>query len=189
MESNIIELENVDILTSNRINLLTGITLSIPFGKITVLKARNGVGKTQLMKNILGLQNLNKGFIKRNFKKTDYAYLPQVESVNLTLPLLLGEMACTETKYFSKDLQERPWNLASGGERKRCLLARTFLLDKKLFMLDEPLNHLDKETQMIVSHELIQMCKRGITIIMTGHIDTQIDEELLNIVELEKWKC
>jgi ABC-type Mn2+/Zn2+ transport system ATPase subunit len=189
MESSIIELHDLSILTSNKNVLLKGINLSIPFGKITILKAGNGVGKTQLMKNILGLVNLSSGIIKRNFNEFDYAYLPQVESVNLTLPLLLGEIASTETNFFPEGLHDRPWNLASGGERKRCLLARTFLLEKKLLILDEPLNHLDQGTQSIVSDELMRMCKNGVTIIMTGHIDTHIGDELLNIVELEKWKC
>jgi ABC-type Mn2+/Zn2+ transport system ATPase subunit len=189
MENNIIELDNLNILTTNRNVLLKEITLSIPFGKITILKAGNGVGKTQLMKNILGLSNLNNGVIKRNFNNSDYAYLPQVESVNLTLPLLLGEIANTVTNYFPQALHDRPWNLASGGERKRCLLARTFLLNKKFLILDEPLNHLDQGTQTLVSDELIRLCRNGVTIIMTGHIDHKIEDELLNIIELEKWKC
>ncbi len=190
MENNLVELNDVSLFTPRGRPLLSGVKFSIPKGKITIIRAGNGVGKTQLMSNILGLKGGLVGHVNYFVDVKDFSYLPQIENISLTMPLSLGEIAEELTEYFPEHLKTRSWNLSSGGEKKRCLLARSLNVDKSLYVLDEPLNHLDKKTQLIVSKEIMNMCeKRGKTFLVTGHIDTSFSRELLNIVELDQWKC
>jgi ABC-type multidrug transport system fused ATPase/permease subunit len=45
----------------------------------------------------------------------------------------------------------------SGGQRQRLSLARAFLLDRPILLLDEPLSHVDAESEAVVAHALGQM--------------------------------
>lgn len=189
MGNNIVEITNLDLKTSSGNLLLKGVSFVIPKGKITILKAGNGVGKTQLMSRILNLKKKSHGDIKYHCDEINIGYLPQVENIHLTIPLLLGEISQSNNDFFPKILSLKPWNRASGGERKRCLITRAFHQKKSFLILDEPLNHLDKNTQKIVSQEIVKMCKNGTTFLMTGHVEVEMDLSLLNIVELEQWKC
>ncbi len=184
-ENNLISLNGYDLETPSGSKLLKGVSFNIPRGKITILKAGNGVGKTQLMKSLIRLDSK----IKTHLKLNQITYLPQVESLNLKAPFILGELCSKTTLYFPKNLLDRSWNMASGGEKKRCLLARTLTQDKLLYILDEPLNHLDIETQANIIEEILNLTKVGKTFLMTGHIAMSLPAEIINLVELEKWKC
>jgi ABC-type Mn2+/Zn2+ transport system ATPase subunit len=187
--NNLIEIIGVSLYTPRKRKLISGVNFFIPKGKITLINGGNGIGKTQLISNILGFNNNYTGEINKSFQSDDFSYLPQVENVSLNIPLMLKEIAIGETDFFSETIHNRPWNRASGGERKRALLTRVLTQGKSFIVLDEPLNHLDKLTQKLVANKLEDCCLNGATILMTGHVDSTIDHNLLNIVELEQWRC
>ena len=64
------------------------------------------------------------------------------------------------------DAAEQCFDLLSGGEKQRCLLARALVQEPQLLILDEPTNHLDIQYQF----ELLTLIKSlGISVLCTLH--------------------
>lgn len=114
-------------------------------GDVLYLKGENGKGKTTLAKEI---------FTRLKKQKINVEFLPQLSSLSSSLPFTLAEViSMTEEELkelpsglISLDILQRPWNHASGGERKKALLVRSLLKKPDILILDEPFNHLDVES-------------------------------------------
>jgi ATPase subunit of ABC transporter with duplicated ATPase domains len=115
----------------------------------------NGVGKSLFLKTIAlgtapkpfalsGVLSASRGDSRETF------YLPQLQVPEIHLPYRLGEIAHFDAgavfPWFDERMAQRAWNLASGGERMRALLARALASEASLLLLDEPFNHLDAAT-------------------------------------------
>ena len=64
--------------------------------------------------------------------------------------------------------QQHPYDL-SGGEQQRLALAKLFLLEPKLLLLDEPTKGLDPEFKEELAGVLQEQQKQGLTIMMVSH--------------------
>ncbi|PHV12410.1 ABC transporter ATP-binding protein [Chitinimonas sp. BJB300] len=76
----------------------------------------------------------------------------------------------------SVELQDRhtsPWRNLSGGERQRAGLARLLTQDAPIWLLDEPINHLDLKHQALLFRRLRSEVAKGRTIIAVLHDLTQ----------------
>jgi ABC-type Mn2+/Zn2+ transport system ATPase subunit len=61
------------------------------------------------------------------------------------------------------------WNSASGGERQKALLSRTLLSHGKLFILDEPFNHLDQAGRENVQQIVLTLLEKNCAIVVVSH--------------------
>jgi iron complex transport system ATP-binding protein len=68
-----------------------------------------------------------------------------------------------------EDLAEREVDTLSGGERRRVALAALIAQDPAVFLLDEPINHLDPHHQLDVLKLLRDKAHAGRTVVMTLH--------------------
>lgn len=80
-------------------------------------------------------------------------------------------------------LAERPFLTLSSGEQRLALLARAFVKDPELLILDEPLHGLDDRNRQLVKEVIDTFCRReGKTLIMVSHYSEEyprcIDHEL-----------
>jgi ABC-type multidrug transport system fused ATPase/permease subunit len=57
----------------------------------------------------------------------------------------------------------------SGGDRQRLAIARAFLRDSPLLLLDEPASHLDAETAAKVQRALLRLAEHRTTLIVAHH--------------------
>ena len=133
------------------------------------LVGENGTGKSTLINIILGLTNLDSGSIYYQnkiitdfdeFRKNEIAILFQEYALiehftikqNLLFPLIGIKYSYSNEELIlalkkvnlNKDLNIECANL-SGGEKQRVALARTFLLNKNIYICDEPTGALDQE--------------------------------------------
>ena len=72
-------------------------------------------------------------------------------------------------------LHERPFLTLSSGEQRLCLLARAFVKDPALLVLDEPLHGLDTRRRALVRRIIEAFCRRpGKTLLMVTHYEEEL---------------
>lgn len=163
-------------------NLLYKINLEIPRGERFLIVGENGVGKSTLLKLIVGALTPDSGSIILG-PKTDIGYYAQEhELLNLDQNLIenLQEFNLTENEsrgvlgkfLFQGDELYKKASVLSPGERSRLALAKLTLQKANLLILDEPTNHLDPETQKIIAKNLKTF--QG-TIILVSHNPEFVD--------------
>lgn len=141
-----------------------------------LIVGENGVGKTTLLKLIVGILKIQNGSINYG-SKTDIAYYAQEqELLDLNKTVLENidskEYSINELRsllgnfLFYGDDAFKLVNVLSPGEKARLSLLKIMLKKANLLLLDEPTNHLDPETQKIIGQNFADY--EG-TIILVSH--------------------
>lgn len=147
--------------------LLKNLSLYIQSKQKIAIVGANGLGKSTLMKSILGSLPLIDGSIKlgHNVKIAYYAQ-DQVEYLNLdknvleNLRLVNDKLEIVQARrllgsfLFKGDDVYKPVRVLSGGEKSRLGLACLMVQDANFLLLDEPTNHLDILSSEILSEAL-----------------------------------
>lgn len=120
----------------------------------------NGVGKSTLLKLLMGILTPEQGRIRYN-PKTDVAYYAQeLEDLDLEKTILENvdtpgykewhlRGILSNFLFYEEDVNKKVAVL-SPGEKARIALCKVLLQKANLLILDEPTNHLDPETQAII---------------------------------------
>ncbi len=86
-------------------------------------------------------------------------------------------------------LATRRYMSLSSGEQRLVLLARAFVKDPELLILDEPFHGLDDTNRNVVGNVISTFCsRRGKTLIMVSHYDTDFPECVTHEYRLERRK-
>lgn len=145
-------------LTQDREKLHAAVNFELSRGEILWLRGQNGAGKTSFLKTLIKQNKRYEGQIEFLIRPDQIAYLPQVTHPHFFIPLHLHDLL--EKKDFALMEQEqlhRNWNTASGGERQKTLLIKTFNQNADLYLLDEPTNQLDQEGRKILTEKIDQI--------------------------------
>ena len=162
------------------------------------LIGRNGVGKTTLIKLLLGELSPDKGAIKIG-TNLNVAYFDQYRSaldeeksvqdnVSGGRDMLdVGGKNRHVISYlqdflFTPERCRQPVKVLSGGERNRLLLAKLFMIASNVLVLDEPTNDLDIDTLDLLEELLIQY--KG-TIILVSHDRTFLNNVVTSTLVFE----
>lgn len=179
--------------------VIENISFDVKAGETFGLIGLNGAGKTTLIKIILGLMESAAGKVEIFGRRTDdaeaksrIAYLPEKFEPP---PFLSG----LEFVKFSLDLYGRPYseqavleaadrvalvrhalprrvNTYSKGMRQKTGLMGTWLTECPLLILDEPMSGLDPRARVLVKDEIIRCRDRGMTVFLSSHILSDMDE-------------
>ncbi|OHC76024.1 MAG: elongation factor 3 [Rhodospirillales bacterium RIFCSPLOWO2_12_FULL_58_28] len=139
-------------LTFGGAPVLEGAELFVSRGERLCLVGRNGSGKSTLLKIAAGLIEADEGerFVQSG---VTIRYLPQEPDISgyaTTLAYVEAGLGPGDDSYRAQHLleqlgltgEEQPSHL-SGGEARRCALARALAPEPDILLLDEPTNHLD----------------------------------------------
>ena len=161
---------------------LRGATLNVPAGECTCLMGRNGVGKTTLLKTIMGLVSTRSGSVKFDDKELTKAepnararagigYVPQGREIfaDLTVEenLRVGALTRKDKTHEIPDLVFRLFPVLksmlrrrggdlSGGQQQRLAIGRALTLKPKCILLDEPTEGI----QPSIVHEIGDVIRR-----------------------------
>lgn len=182
--------------------LLDGVSLAVRPGRIVTLVGPNGAGKTTLVRVLLGLIEPDSGTVRRRDAALVIGYVPQRFQPPPTLPMdvdaflgLAGVGTAAERARVLDDigaggLIRRPLRALSGGEMQRVLLARAWLRQPQLLVLDEPAQGLDVHGQ----NELYALIARlrdatGCGVLMISHDLHLVMAATDEVVCLERHVC
>ena len=141
-------------------NLYNDLSFCINGRERFLVVGENGVGKSTLLKLIMGMLTAQKGNIRIN-PKTDIAYYAQeLEGLDLQKTILQNVDADAYTEwqlrgilsnflFYEEDVNKKV-GVLSPGEKARIALCKVLLQKANFLLLDEPTNHLDPETQEII---------------------------------------
>ncbi len=189
-----LELSSVNAYYGNS-RAVNDVDLNVAKGEFLSILGRNGVGKTSLMRAVIGLMDRISGSIKLdsieiNKKKTHeraiagIGYVPQGRGIlpkfTVRENLQVGTFATAKDKKSSeinewifelfpilKDFLNRQGGDLSGGQQQQLAIARALLTDPKVMLLDEPTEGIQPNIVEKIEEVLIDLNKKhGMTLIL-----------------------
>jgi urea transport system ATP-binding protein len=175
--------------------VLWDVALDVPAGSVVCLMGRNGVGKTTLLKSIMGLLPVRSGRVA--FDGTDLGgrrpeeraacgigYVPQGREIfpNLTVQenLRVGVLGTRRGSNGGGDPREHVFELfpklkvllgrkggvLSGGEQQQLAIARVLLAKPKLLLMDEPTEGIQPSVIDQIEEAIERIRDQGISVLL-----------------------
>ena len=175
-------------------HLFHDLTLRVRAGDRVALIGPNGVGKSTLIKIIVGEEQPDTGFIRYG-SNVDIGYYDQHQSTLHADKTALDEIwdrfpqmeqsnvrGALGMFLFTGDDVFKPIHTLSGGEKGRVALMALMLRKDNLLLLDEPTNHLDMDSREVLEDALTDF---GGTIITVSHDRYFINRIANRIIEMQ----
>ena len=183
----------------NETKIFENLNLSLSNKKIIQIKGRNGSGKTTFLKVILNILEPNNGEIiwkGKNIKKNIFDFYNQTtfimdnntstrelsveDNINFWRGLASSKLNNEEIFELLKKINIEKYYKTkvmylSSGERKKLELIRLILEQKKLWVLDEPFNHLDELSIEILNQTFLDHINNDGMILFASHHDPMIN--------------
>jgi zinc/manganese transport system ATP-binding protein len=195
--SPVVELAHAAVELGGR-TLWSDLTFTVGSGEFLAVLGPNGVGKTTLLKVLLGLVPLSAGSVLVNGSaphrgNDEVGYIPQQRAFDQNLPVRAKDLvrmgldghrwglphrSRADRRRLDEVMEavgatayaEAPVGLLSGGEQQRLRIAQALLGDPRVLLCDEPLLALDLASQRAVT-ELIdrRRCHAGTPVVFVTH--------------------
>jgi lipopolysaccharide export system ATP-binding protein len=177
--------------------VVNNVSLEVNQGEVVGLLGPNGAGKTTTFYMITGMINPTEGRIfiddanitrKAMYQRArlGISYLPQEPSVFRKLSVENNIMAILElqklnskqrkdkleellTDFRITHIRKSKGYMLSGGERRRCEIARTLATDPKFVLLDEPFAGIDPIAVEDIMHIIFLLKQKNIGVLITDH--------------------
>ena len=177
--------------------VLNNISINIDNGEIVGLLGPNGAGKTTFFYSIMGVVNVDAGTIIVNNKEVTkmpvylraregIGYLAQEPSIFRKLTVEENILSAIEIYYNSSEQKQsilnkmlKEFNLEhlkyqkaytlSGGEKRRCEIARVLVSNPRYLLLDEPFVGIDPKTIEELQSIVLKLKNAGLGILLTDH--------------------
>lgn len=178
--------------------VLTDVSFSVNAGEAFGLIGLNGVGKTTLIRTILGLRNAQgrisvfgqpssrpaarRGFIYLPEKFQPSSQLSGFEYLSLMLAYFDQRLDRDRARSMATQLDldpgalDRPIRTYSKGMGQKLGLVGTFVADTPLMILDEPMSGLDPRARVFLKDGLREARSGGRSIFFSSHILADIEE-------------
>jgi branched-chain amino acid transport system ATP-binding protein len=177
--------------------VLEDISLTLSQGESLALLGRNGMGKTTLLRSLMGLTRVTAGTMRLAGKDmtampshkralAGLGWVPQERDIFKSLTVEENLTAVAEGERWTleriyalfprlKDRRSNMGNQLSGGEQQMLSIARALMLDPKVLLLDEPMEGLAPLIVEDLFHVIERMIEdEGMTVILVEQHAHQI---------------
>ncbi|WFB47368.1 cytochrome c biogenesis heme-transporting ATPase CcmA [Vibrio coralliilyticus] len=203
-----LEVSQLTAIRDERI-LFESLSFTINSGELVQIEGRNGTGKTTLLRIVTGLGDRDSGEIVwngENIESNRDAYhqdllflghqtgvkreLTAYENLRFYLNIHSRNPVVKETIYSALmkvglvGREDVPVAQLSAGQQRRVALARLWLSDHKLWILDEPLTAIDKQGVKVLESLFLSHAEDGGIVILTTHQDMFADNRKLRKIKL-----
>ena len=171
--------------------VLWNVSLDVPAGSVVCLMGRNGVGKTTLLRTVMGLLAARDGRVMLDEHdvtswstdrraRAGIGYVPQGREIfpHLTVAenLRMSLLGCGRTRGLDdaldlfpklRELMSRKGGVLSGGEQQMLAIGRALLTRPKVLMLDEPTEGIQPSIILEIEHALRRIKKElGLAVLL-----------------------
>ncbi len=178
-------------------HVVRGVSLHVEQGEVVGLLGSNGAGKTTTFYMIIGLERPDAGSVTLGERditrlpmylraRLGVGYLPQEPSVFRRMTASQNILAVLETlgmrrrqrllrleelleEFGLGHVRHTRGDALSGGERRRCEIARALATDPQFILLDEPFAGIDPKAIDDIQNIIVYLKGRGIGILITDH--------------------
>ena len=182
--------------------LINDLSLTIQSNNLLHIKGKNGVGKTTLLKLLVGLIHPESGDIRYNnhsIYKNLAAYHQEIcyvgHKTGVHQGLTVGEYCSFMLHHKTNinplleqmglhELEHQKCGLLSFGQRRRLSLMRLFISNAKIWFLDEPFIALDENSIKILMHHIQLHINNGGSVVLTSHQALPYNIQQYNYYEL-----
>jgi branched-chain amino acid transport system ATP-binding protein len=180
--SELLKLNNIETYIG-QYHILQGVSVEVKKGEVTVLLGRNGAGKTTTLRTIMGLNPALKGSIvykgediqslpTYTIAQKGIGYVPEDQGIfaGLTVEENMKVAIQKENEETTKRLDyilnlfpdlkkfwKKPGGLLSGGQKQMLSIARAYVNDNELLLIDEPSKGLAPIVVEKVMESILQM--------------------------------
>ncbi len=185
---------------------MNGVSFEVPPGSVFGVLGPNGSGKTTLLSIILDVLKADEGnFLWFGETSTPeqrkkigslletpnfYHYLSGINNLKITNSISgRGDIAAIDTVLEKVKLFERRnsrFSTYSLGMKQRLAIAAALLGDPQVLVLDEPTNGLDPVGIAEIRDLIIELSKKGHTIIMASHLLDEVEKVCTHVAILKK---
>ena len=187
---------------------LKSISLEIIGGKTIALLGINGAGKTTLLRILAGLEKQDKGSILFNGKSANAKELRQIGTLVFQKTVMFSRSVYDNLAYGLeirgkkdeeireeitralqavglRNFERRKARRTSGGEQQRIALARAFLLNPQILLLDEPTANLDPYSATIIERAIMRTRRKGLVMLATHNLSQakRLADDVVHIYE------
>ena len=206
--NNVLTVENLQCIRGER-TLFESLSFHVASGKLLYVQGDNGSGKTTLLRTISGLSQPQGGQISWNSEAIQSLaedYTGQVLYVG-HLAGIKEDLTAVENLQFAATLAgnnvsreqaiaaltqvniarcaDLPTRVLSQGQKRRVALARLWLQDNPLWVLDEPFTALDVEAIKMLTQHIETFVTSGGIVVFTSHQEPVFDSKIMQRLRLD----
>ncbi|MGW2893836.1 ABC transporter ATP-binding protein [Streptomyces sp. NPDC001212] len=178
------------------------VSFSLLPGEVVALIGHNGAGKSTLFDLIAGMQRPDEGRVLRQIAPEDFGWCPQREIIDWSLTVRQNiELGLSfrngSFRGVKKQAQEicgvlglekvinRQAETISGGELRRCQIARAIVGSPRLMVLDEPTTGLDPDAVKRVFEHFRESAQSGASVLISTHDTSRFAEYCTRVVAIK----
>lgn len=175
--------------------LLRAVDLEVRAGELWQLVGANGVGKTSFLRALAGLAATGvEGHISVSDAPLYQGHLPGLKPLLTAVENLLWHpsgLVGDDRQAITAALEavglagydDAPVHTLSAGQQRRVGLARLWLSDTRLWLLDEPFTAIDTTGATLLEQRLLEHCEQGGAVLFTSHQPNRMADRL-NVLDL-----